>query len=153
MEFSSDAGKFACAFPKAPKSETMPTSTVIGNIDQNMFSVEFSDAWYGVSYSDYPKEIVDGSEPKKMLDGARDGAVGNLGGKLASEKQIKIDGHPGRAIEIVATDATAGITMEVTARIYLVENRLYQILVVREKGRDLQKELDKFFESFKLNKA
>jgi hypothetical protein len=99
---------------------------------------------YGANYCDFPAKIK--KVPlKQIFDSSRDGAVGNLEGNLASEKDIKLGKHPGREIQIVA-----GGKRLFRARVYLVDQRLYQVVVFGTKEAATSKEADKFLDSFKL---
>ena len=96
-----------------------------------------------VGYSDYPQEVIDKSNPRKMLDGARDGAVGNVGGELIDEMELAFQDYPGREIEVeVPGKAT------IRARLILIDNRLYQVMVISPSVEILEKKGTEFFDSF-----
>jgi hypothetical protein len=85
---------------------------------------------------------------ERRLDQARDGAVENSGGKLRKEQLIElIDGdkrHPGRDLLI---DKNGEVIARI--RIYVVERRLYQVMVL---GNPSAKDASTFMDSFRLNK-
>jgi hypothetical protein len=84
--------------------------------------------FFSVAYVDYPYSAVRVTPTSSLLDGARDGAVERTNGRLLSEKLISLGGYPGREIKIKVE--TPKHTAIVRSRIYLVKNRLYQVLVV-----------------------
>lgn len=152
VPFESKEGKFSAVFPSAPEASTLPTPTALGNIDQKMFSVSKGDAFFAASFADYPAEAMKGQDLKKILDGARDGAAQNIQGKVTSESEIKIGAHTGRDVRIEAT--VQGISVVANIRFYLVENRLYQMLVVRPGAAGVSDdEVKQFLDSFKLLSA
>jgi hypothetical protein len=147
-DFSSAEGRFSAKFPSAPESQVLPTPTAVGNVEQKMFSVTSGMGFYAASFADYPETAMKDAVPATVLDGARDGAVKNVQGKLVKEDQIAIDGHPGRYLKIEATPQ--GQAIDVEARIFLVKNRLYQMIVVRPRGSGGDADVSRFLGSFKL---
>ena len=83
-------------------------------------------------------------DPERVLDGARDGAVGNVNGVLRSEQRIALGGHPGR-------DLVVDVPGQVVARqrIYLVGRRLYQLIVVTDQPPS-SPEIERSLNSFRL---
>lgn len=145
-EFSSGDGRFRAQFPGTPKAQTQSLSTELGTVEQKFVSVEFEGvAFYAVAYVDYPKDTVSRAAPDTVLDGARDGAVKNVKGRITSESRIGMHGFPGR--EIVITASPPGVTM--TIHMYLVRERLYQALTVVPIGKTV--ETRRFFESFRFD--
>jgi len=95
---------------------------------------------------DYPPEMFENADIEKMLDGARDDAVRNVGGILKNEKAFDFYGNAGRELEIkVQKKATLKV------RIILIGNRLYQMMAVSESKRALKKMTPEFFDSFKVD--
>src|SRR4051812_819503 len=81
-DFVSQDGRFSVQFPGTPKavSQTMPTK--LGNLDAKVFMLESREGFFMVAYIDYPKEALARSRPDDLLDGAREGALMNVKGKL-----------------------------------------------------------------------
>ena len=106
---------------------------------------------FAVSYGDYPEAIIEKAGVQVMLDGACKGMARNIHGRLSSETNITLEGYPGREILIDVPD-WEGREMTLKARLFLVKNRLYQILWVAPKGKASVKEMDNFLQSLKLLK-
>ena len=70
----------------------------------------------------------------------------NLKGKLLSEKNIKLGDTPGRETQI----EVAGGKKLFRARVYLADQRMYQVVVFGTKKAATSKEADRFLDSFKL---
>lgn len=145
-EFSSAEGAFTVLMPGDPEAQVDTVNTAAGRLDLHSFMVEQGDRVYGVSYADYPEVAVEGSDPETMLDGARDGAVANVQGTLLSELIISLEGHPGREIKV----EVAGGEYTLQARIFLVDSRLYQILVGTPIDDAFSTDVDRFLDSFAL---
>lgn len=150
--FSSEVGQFTISTP-APFEEThQSVETPVGPVDIYTFTAETEESAYVVAFSDYPAQIVEQSEPNQLLDSSRDGAVTNLGGTLVSESEIEIGGNPGRSL-VITTDTGTNEPAMINSRIYLVNNRLYQILVVSPQNQDLNATSEAFLKSFSLNQV
>lgn len=148
-EFKSEAGRFSVMTP-APLQETaQPVETQGGKIDLHLFTGQQDDIAYVVGYCDYSPELAKPDNAEKMLDGARDGAVGNTHGKLTSETTITLAGHPGREIVIEAAGEDRP-PMTIKGHLFMVKNRLYQVTVVAPRSRAGDKAIDDFLQSFKL---
>jgi hypothetical protein len=145
QEFTEE-GRFSVTVPRALIKTMQKEETQIGEIDIHMFTTEYAGIEYAVGYNDYPPDLI--LDPQLGLDGARDGIVANVNGKLLSEQPISIDDHPGRELAVEATDNSRTIIAKV--RIYLVENTLYQILAVAPKDLSSSPDIAKFMDSFKL---
>lgn len=125
--FTSSEGKFSALFPKNPTEEIDTLNTAIGTLEMHTFTASYRKGFFAVAYVDYPYSAVRVTPASSLLDGARDGAVERTNGRLLSEKLISLGGYPGREIKIKIE--TPKHTAIIRCRIYLVKNRLYQILV------------------------
>ncbi|MEZ4451880.1 MAG: hypothetical protein R3B09_20620 [Nannocystaceae bacterium] len=147
MEFSSDEGRCKLRFPAAPRSESMDAPSPAGPIPTTTIAAEQRGAYYALAYSDYPVELVAESKLDNILDGARNGAVNNIGGTLLKEEQITFAGQKARAFE--ASASAEGMEVRLSARIFFVAPRLYVLLVVYPAGQ-VDAEAQRFFDSFEL---
>lgn len=145
-KFSSSEGAFSILMPGTPTQQVRTAKTSSGSIDAYMFLVEYRDVAYMVAYSDYPNPMIQESTPKLILDGARDGAVANVQGKLVRESIISLDKHQGRELQI----ESPGGKVTVTARIFLVDRRLYQVMVLMHKDKASSEDVNKFLDSFRI---
>jgi len=147
-EFRSEAGGFSILMPGTPTEETQTQATELGDIDIHMFSYEAKYVAYMVGYNLLPQAIVALSAPDALLDGACEGQSSSVGGVELSRKEIALDGYPGREMEIQAEDE--GQVRTLHTRIYLVKDKLYQILVVGDEDQRGAEDTLKFLDSFKL---
>ena len=141
----STAGRFTVSMPETYTEKKQPVKTAKDTLEVVMLVAEGrNDALFVVSYSDYPAADLKTGGVEKRLDYARDGAVSSARGKLRSEKPIMLDANPGRDI-VIEKDGE----IVVRTRIYLVKNRLYQVMTL---GNVPAKECATFLESFRLIK-
>jgi hypothetical protein len=146
--FTSQNGHFAVLMPGTPKSEVDSVKTLIGTVDLHSFMVETDDFAYFVAYGDFPPAFVQSADTDAMLDGARDGAVADVNGSLVSERRISVQGFPGRELWIEATVSNQkGLAQ---ARMILVGNRFYQVLVVGPKERFAESQAERFLNTFQV---
>jgi hypothetical protein len=147
QEFTSAEGRLSVEFPGSPSTQTISAPTAIGAITAHCFTMEFSDGSFAVAYSDFPSELVQRADVNKMLDGARDGAVANVKGRLVEQSKTSLRNAPGREFLIQINDSAYCRT-----RIYLAGNRLYQIQVLGNKDQVRSGAADKFLGSFDFKK-
>jgi hypothetical protein len=105
---------------------------------------------YMVAFSDYPEAIIKQKDPEKMLSDGVKGAMRNIRGRKNYEKDITLAGYQGK--EITFTVPSSGRLPsggKGKARMFLVENRLYQVLALGLKSIS-EAEFDKFLDSFEL---
>jgi hypothetical protein len=149
LETRSEAGNFSVVSPFVLQEQMESVDTAIGRIDMHLFVSGKGNTAYMAAYSDYPESYVQERDPDAILDGGRDGAVKNLSGRLVSETKITLDNSPGREIRI-DTSEKHGSTAAVKARIFLIKNRLYQILVAAPDEELDKPAVNEFLKSFRL---
>lgn len=137
QQFSSTAGNFTVSLPGTPtkKSETDDDGSVANN-----FTVVHGETVYLVTYSDLVDQ-VNQVNPGEIFDAVCEGYTAD-GDKLVNKREIKLNGYPGRIVELNTTDGMVG-----KASMYLVRNRLYQLIVISPSTEDQEK----FFESFRIS--
>lgn len=146
--YDSSSGRFTIDFPGKPKEQSQTVQTPVGSIAVHIIMYESRSAAYGVTYSDFPASHIESSSVDEILDGACQGAARNIGGTIISQKPISIGNHPGQEVKVAAS--TSGKKVEVRNRIYLVGNRLYQVVVTSTPGDTEDSTANKFVNSFKL---
>ena len=148
-EFKSETGRFAVMTPAPLVEEAKTLETEAGKIDLHLFAGQVDDIADVIGYSDYSPEAAPPDYAEKMLDGARNGAVGNTHGQLVSETNISLAGYPGREL-LIEAKAEDRPPMTIKGRLFMVKNRLYQVTVVAPRGKAGDKIIDEFLQSFKL---
>jgi len=156
--FAPKGAGFSVMFPGAPTEHKQSIKTAAGTIDVTLYIFEpqkgkKEEGQFAVSFSQYPEEALKAGSNEERLKNARDGAVKSVMGKLKREKTITLSGHPGHPghpgldLHIVAKDGVV-----IHTRIFAVQNRLYQTMVLGPSKLVSSKDAERFLESFKLAK-
>lgn len=152
--FSSDDGNFSIQIPEGysePELQSSDVDSEIGDIKLHLYMSVNTEGVCLIGYSDINLEITDELK-NDMLEGAKEGAITNMGATLQSEEDISIDGHPGRSIRF--TTESEGIPMRGRIDYYMVKNRLYQVGFIETGNGSMDRvTVQNYFKSFKLAPA
>lgn len=141
VRHSSTTGRFSILMPVEPTIQEQPVDSAAGKLINHIFLSQKGSAAFAISYADYPQNNAD---PQGVLDNVREGAINGIKGTLVSGKNITHKTYPGREFQA----STQGALY--TSRIFLVDNRLYQMVVVAPVGHLTGAEINKFLTSFDL---
>ncbi len=145
--FVSEDGSFKINFPGEPSKEESPVETELGVLEMVTYMYEEGKSAYMVAYSDYPAAAIEAAEPYDLLDGAKGGYVGNIGLELKKEdNKSELDGVPGIYFE------AEGGGYYTAVQDYLLDNRLYQVAILRLDRAPTEKEIEAFIKSFEFIK-
>jgi hypothetical protein len=139
--FKPKDGSFAVEFPgvakeeskKGARGESTKTWTV---------AAEGGAVAYVVGTTDF------GGDPAAVNAKGVLTAVANSQKAAMNLKDVKINGYPG--IEFNREEVNGDKTLEFRQRVVMANGRMYQQIVIAEKGKGKQADSDKFFESFKV---
>jgi hypothetical protein len=145
QRFESEENRFSVLFPGTPQEFAESVPTEAGTIEAKSFVVQQGNMGFAVNVAHHPSEAVSASDPQTMIDTARDRAVSNVGGELLQEKDVTLDGHPGREIQVEIAEGQG----MVRSRFYLVENRLYAVQTISQKS-GASTDVNRFLDSFQL---
>jgi len=144
-------GGFTVRLPGKPKLETAKVPTEAGEFELHTagYEVPFRDIYVAVMWSPLPQILVEIGDTEKMLDGGVDGMLRSIQGTLAEPaRSIALEQHPGRDVRLTAS--VDGKQARARARMYVVHDRLFQMLVASEASEQYDIEIDKLFASFTL---
>jgi TonB family protein len=122
--FSHADGRFKVLLPGEPNETASVIETRFGRferIDRHDITLQIGLAKYVVSYADLPSNLIAPKEVKQFLNSVRDTEVTRLKGKLSSERETSIAGHPCRELSAVSENESFRM------KFCLVERRLYQL--------------------------
>lgn len=145
-DFTSDAHKFKARFPGKPKLQSQPGPQ---GTTMQMYAVESRNGVMAVAVADLPlPSDMPPAQVDSALDGAMNGQVRSGGGSLKTSSSIMINGkYPGR--ELVAS-ITQPKTGQVRSKLFLVKNRLYQVMVMGTDSYATSSQATEFLNSFKM---
>ena len=146
QQFSPPGSDCSVMIKGDPKENNQVVNTVLGPVTAYSYESEVAGIAYLISYADYPAQYnLSGVDPQKLLDASRDNMAKNVFGRITSETLISIDGYPGRSITVAADNGGAA-----KAKIYLVKNRLYMLIVATSSSRIYRNSVGEFLDSLKL---
>ena len=144
-QFQSKEGGFSILMPGQPTRKVVHIETAAGTMDSIMFKADIDSASYQVAYFDIMFAPSGDDLINKLLDGARDGGLGETKSQLVGETQITLDGFLGREIKAKSPKGF------IISRLYMVKDRLYGTIIEGLEKIDSPAAI-KFLDSFKLVK-
>jgi hypothetical protein len=139
-EFRCAGGRFTVQMPGTPREQQQS----VAGMTLKSYTVENWTGAYAVAYADIPWEYGDlGSKMTKLLDGAENGMIQNVNAKLLRSSDTKLaNKYVGR--EVKAELPNKGLVL---ARIYVINRRLYQIVVTGTREWVTSADATKFLDS------
>ena len=147
--FRSVDGKFQASFPAKPQHSTTPLGDGKAPTDvQHQFAAGGPDGAYLISYQDNPNLNGVGAKGlEQALLVGRDTLVQTFGGEVTQDRPIQLKKkYPGRDM-VITIPSAGGIGR---CRLYLVDARLYQIMVLGKPEFANSDVATKFIESFEI---
>jgi hypothetical protein len=148
--FASEEGGFTLLMPGTPKKVEQTLNTPNGRMTLKGFMVQRRDeANYFVIYVDLPRKTIENdSDIEDLFDGIVEGFKRRTRGEVVSQENITLNDYPGREFK---TQLSGTITAR--SRIYLVNQRLYQLVAITPREQDLPQSIQGFLDSFQLNRT
>jgi hypothetical protein len=146
-EFRPEGVGYSIEMPGEWSIEAQDISTAVGVVKASIATVTLGDRAYMSTYNSYPEDAVRRRPITSMPDGARDGAIANVKGKLRSEQKILISNLPGRFIII---DAPNNIVLAM--QVFLMKNTLIQGVVAGPPGVESEPDTKRMLGSLKVVK-
>lgn len=156
VTIKSDEFGYIADFPQEPEPSQTATQSAVGELYLNMYMYDASKSGipddnliYMCSATEYPGEAFEKkteSELDGIFDGAINGAVTNVNGRLLSQETIELQGIEGRAVKISIYEGQAFLYM----RLFLRGNNLYILQVITTGENDGNSDIDAFFNSYRF---
>jgi len=152
--FFAPDGSFRVLMPGTPKKIKQKVKAKSGTIKLNMFTVERQkeEVKYVVGYVDYSSEYIEllnrRNLVEKALDSGQNSVLKKAKGTLIKKQKITLGSYSGREFSYSKPGEKI-----VSQRIYLIDNRLYQVSVETTKKRQkfLTKSMEGFLNSFNVS--
>ena len=136
--------------PGKPTKQSQDIPTAGGRATGQMLTLDKGAEAYVLAYHDFPPAVSNlPIDPKDLLKNASDGVVKNMNGKVTSQRDVTVGGHPGT--EIVGEGSKDDKDVEFTIRMYWAKPRLIQTLYLSEKGKGNKSNATKFLDSLKIS--
>ena len=143
IEFSPKDSGFSIMVPAQPTQRMFAHSTADEKATSPLYEVKQGDVKYVISYMTHHfSEAV--NDRNHFLDMAAEAGITQAGGTLTSSRSIVLGGYPGREVE--------GRIQEniYRSRVYLVDQRVYLLIVLMPATATSSEAAAKFFKSFKI---
>ncbi len=148
-EFSPEGARFAVKMPGVPKENTQSIDTPSGNVKITLYGIESDGTAFMVMVSELPPDTLK-KNVKELLDEARDKGVQNSRGTLREEKEIELNGFPGREMVLDLPESRMRGGGIYRGRIYLVGRLHYQAISLVPKPKAKSDVMGAFLDSFRL---
>jgi hypothetical protein len=142
---------FQASIPCRIEAQEQGVQTAAGLVNHVLWVCQARDRIFALSYGDYPRAYVNGLTPDAIMKSVEDGMLASLGGTTLRELPVRLGSGksgkewPGRHIEITTSSFWAQNT-----RLFLVDNRLYQLTERFLKGSRPSGDFAQMVSSFKL---
>jgi hypothetical protein len=151
QDYSSSAGKFSVQVPSKPQEVSQEKKTEVGVIKINMAVSESNSSAYMASYNDYPAKFPEAEVQTRLTEGVKGFVTGSIKGEIKSSKESKLGETPCQDFE--ATGKIQSINASAKGKICIADNiRLYQVVAVGPSDKLSSADVDRFIDSFKINK-
>ena len=144
LYYSSEAQGFAIQLPNIPRETVQEAQTDAGKLVFHSVETEAEDHEYAISVIEYPASLVQEKGSKAILEDASEGGVSSIFGTLLDRKDISIGEYSGINQTVETVDK---IFM---ANVFLIENRLYMIVVAGPKNTFSDDKAQGFLNAFEL---
>jgi hypothetical protein len=146
--YTTEAGKYSAAFPGKPLERTQDLPSPKGVVRQYLTLFGNDDGAFFVAYNDVPKEVGQ-QDPQSLLSEAVKLSNQQLKGKIKEDNVTELDGFPCRTF-VFEDVRVSGVEAIAKGRTCLIKERLYQQLVLGNKSKISNTDIEQFIQSFKL---
>ena len=155
-EFRSPDG-FAVMLPGRPQTVTREVKLPDTTVQMSMTSTGIGATLFAVGAAQLPAAL--NAEPEarqRTIAHMRDALVRNVGGSTTKTSAAALPVPAGDSRKVLAAEAVeasgreSGRAVQLTARLFIVDDRLFQVVALGAKGEMSPEALDTFFTSFRL---
>lgn len=147
-EYRPPEGGFSVLLPQKPGQSVRELATPAGKITMRMFSVRLGADVMAAGFADFP------TPPGQLLvDAMRDVLVGNIAGRIQSERPVEVVGGTGREFSAIGTLGRGASTEAglMRARLIVRNSRYYQLVWLGTRSGVGEADVDLFLGSFKTD--
>ncbi|MBC8120027.1 MAG: hypothetical protein H7X75_10675 [Burkholderiaceae bacterium] len=156
-EFRSPDG-FVVLLPGRPQTVVRDTPLADTAVQLSMTSTGIGGTLFAVGSARLPRSLSDdAAQRQRALGSLRDALVRNVNGKIVKTSPATLPTSPGNARQVVAAEAieaagsdAKGRAVRLAARLFIVDDRLFQVVALGVEGEIPPDALDTFFASFRL---
>ena len=142
-KFISDEGRFSVFMPGTPEHKVETTQSEHGPYTTNLVILRQPRNVFLIGWVDYDPSFNFNRQTELEMN--RDNFVKGVNARLLETRATRIDGY--QALEFTAENANRIFK----SRVYMVGRRPYQLVIGSPKGIDDSININRFFNSFKVN--
>jgi hypothetical protein len=143
-------GGFTVLMRGQPGYDRQRFETPAGAMEAHLYSSDQPQSYFAVGYTDYPLALVVGAAPDELFSGVRETWLRRIRGEVVTARDTaKLSGaYPG--YEFTAKGTLKEQDVLVRGRMYVVEQRLYQLIATGPPQEVAHSNVTRFFDSFRL---
>ncbi len=145
--FASGDGGFTVLMPGTPEAVQETIKIPAGAVELRGFLTQRpEEANYIILYSDVAPDLISASGGQNgFFNAVIQGIANNSGGTLLGRQNISLGQYPGRDLRVELDEGAIA-----QYKLYIVNQRLYQLVVITQKEEALPGSIAGFFDSFQL---
>lgn len=149
-----DATLFTAEMPGIPNVKEGKEKANDTEVKMVTWGSAVNDVYYALAVAEYPPGVMQAGLPGKFLESSRDGAMAQVNATVEHDTMVFLDSgipkkkYPGREF-----DGSTPAGLKVAARVFLVDDRLFQLIVVAKAKVFNAADFKRFADSFKLKKG
>lgn len=150
-KFTSPEGNFSINFHDTPVEKSREVRAADGLATTHTFTYKSDEnITFSIGYTDLHEKPASKKDAQKMLKEAQEGALSMFSDlvKVTKEKKVSYKKHPGLFYK--ASGGGLHISIYIAVQSYLIEKRLYQIVVIKYNEPLKLGEINPFIKSFRL---
>jgi hypothetical protein len=140
-QLKDEVGRFSVRFPSEPTLDKVEGSSALGPHVHYTWEVDDDERHWSVTYTEYSKPPVKNYDKNVM------NLLAATKGKLVWQAKVEQNGIDGREVVTLLPDNKV-----MRQRMFMVGNRLYQVLYGGPAGTETDADADGFLTSFQLTK-
>ena len=150
--FTSTKGDFTVLMPGTPTFTATTDHTVVGDVMENLYSLNTPAALFSAEYSDLPGVATFFESDNSLYDDAKEGLLKRTEGKLISYFGIEQGGIKGKEVECEIPAVGKLPARKLRARFLLKDKRLYVLSITIPGGKKDDPLFPRYLDSFRLLK-
>lgn len=142
--YRAEDGNFLVKFPGPPEFTSEVLDTQVGKVRYDMYVYKESETQsFMVSISEFPTKHIKNQGAEKILENAFQGALKSLeNSSIYDDRAYTMNGLPAKRLK------AKGEIWHVSAEMFVVNNRLYQVTILRDGSFPDERVEREFIESF-----
>ena len=156
-EFRSADG-FAVVLPGRPQTVSREVRLPDGVVQMSMTSTGIGATLFAVGAAQLPSGLSSEAPGReRTVTYLRDALVRNVNGRIINSSAASLSVPPGDSRKVLAAEAieaagrdSGGRAVRLTARLFIVDDRLYQVIALSAEGEVPPDAIETFFTSFRL---